>query len=229
MTERYSPAEAKLVLARVAELQLARERVTVGMTREELVRIALDAGLDAELLDQALAEIKASRVEYRIEQTLARTVVSCELSHALAEDELAELANRLGHEYAEHGQWEELVGGKRWRTASLELTVRATVAGALLRVELRRRWPPLALVLGVPAVSGALALVVKLLFAWKSRIELITWAVFLGALGLGWIFTFIAGTRGPSAAERLVGLLERTVRRLPPDFSHPPRALREGG
>ena len=229
MTERYSPAEAKLVLARMAELQLARERVTVGMTREELVRIAMDAGLDAELLDQALAEIKASRVEYRVERTLASTVVSCELSHALGEDELVELGNRLGHEYGEQGRWEELEGGKRWRTASLELTMRATVTGALLRVEQRRRWPSLALLFGVPALSGALALAVRILLAWKSRIELITWAVFLGALGLGWLLAYVAGTRGPSSAERLVALLERTVRRLPPDFSHPPRALREGG
>jgi hypothetical protein len=229
MTERYSPAEAKLVLVRMAELQLARERVTVGMTREELLRIAVDAGLDVELLDQALAEIKASRVEYQIERALAKTVVSCELSHGLGEDELLELSNRLGHEYGEHGRWEELASGKHWRTASLALTVRSTVAGALVRVELRRRWPPLALVLGVPAASGALALAVKILLAWKPRIELITWAVFLGALGLGWLLAFVAGKRDPGPAERLVGLLERTVRRLPPDFSHPPRALREGG
>jgi hypothetical protein len=229
MTERYSPAEAKLVLARIAELQLARERVTVGMTREELVRIALDAGLDAELLDQALAEIKANRVEYQVEGTLTKTVVSCELARALGEDELVELSNRLGHEYGVHGSWETLPTGKVWRAAWLELTVRSTLAGDLLRVEARRRWPPLALVLGVPAASGALALTVEILFAWKSRIELITWAVFLAALSLGWTFVFIAQKQGSgSVGERLIALLERTVRRLPPAASNPPRALREG-
>jgi hypothetical protein len=229
MTERYSPAEAKLVLARMAELQLARERVTVGMTREELVRIAVDAGLDVELLDQALAEITASRVEYRVRETLATTVVSCELARALGEDELDELSNRLGHEHGVHGRWQALPGGKLWRAAPLELTVRTTVTGTLVRVELRRRWPPLALLLGVPAASGALALAIRILLAWKPRIELITWAVFLGALGLGWALVHVAGRRGPGSAERLVAVLERTVRRLPPDSSHPPRALREGG
>lgn len=229
MTERYSPAEAKLVLARIAELQLARERVMVGMTRDELVKIALDAGLDAELLDQVLAELEASRVEYVVEGTLTKTVVSCELARALGEDELVELSNRLGHEYDVHGRWETLATGKVWRAGSLQLTVRSTLAGDLLRVEVRRRWPSLALVLGVPAASGALALTVAILFAWKSRVELITWAVFLASLSLGWALVFVAHKQGSgSVEERLVALLERTVRRLPPIASKPPRALREG-
>ncbi len=227
MTERYSPAEAKLVLARVAELQLARERVTMGISREELVRIAIDAGLEVELIDQALAEIRARRVEYRKEDTPTMTVVSCELTRPLGEDELDELANRFGHEYGVRGRWEPIEGGRAWRAAPLELTVRTTVGGMLLRVELRRRWPALALVLAVPAVSGALALLVKLLFAWKARVDLIARMVFLGALGLGWALVYFMGKRtGP--AERLVAVLDRTVRRLPPDSPEPPRALQEG-
>jgi hypothetical protein len=227
MTERYSPAEAKLVLARVAELQLARERVTIGISREELVRIAVDAGLDVELIDRALAEIRARRVDYRVEDAPTATMVSCELTRTLDEDELEELSNRLGHEYGVHGRWEPLAGGKVWRAAPLELTVRTTVGGMLLRVELRRRWPALALVLAVPAVSGALALATKLLFAWKPRVELIARMVFLGALGLGWALIYFMGKRtGPG--ERLVNALERTVQRLPPDSPDPPRALREG-
>jgi hypothetical protein len=228
MTERHSPAEAKLVFARMAELQLARERVTVGMTREELVRIAVDAGLDAELLDQALAEIRASRVEYRVEETLTKTVVSCELARPLGEDEHVELSNRLAHAYGVHGRWEALPTGKVWRAASLELTIRRTLGGDLLRVEARRRWPAFALVLGVPAASGALALTVEILFAWKSRIDLIVWAVFLAALSIGWALVWVAGKQGStSIGERLVALLEQTVRRLPSEAPNTPRALPE--
>lgn len=231
MTERYSPTEAKLALARTAELQVARERITVGMTRDELVKITSDTGLDVDLLERVLEELEASRVQAHIEPRLLATVVRCELRRPLSEDERQELANRLAHEHGEPGRWEDLPAGKEWRSRSLRLTVRSTGRGDLLRLEARKRWPVLALALGVPAASGAIALAVQALFSWKLGIESIAAAVFFGGLVLGWfLVSMLDGQRSRAAGGRLVSLLERTVRRLPlaaDSNSNPPRALQE--
>lgn len=232
MTERYSPAEAKLALARAAELQVARERSTVGMTRDELVRISVDTGLDADLLERALAELDASRVEFRVEEGMARTVVSAELRRPLGEDEREELGHRLAHEHGVRGRWEQRPDGAVWHAPGLELTVRPTTDGALLRAELPRRWPLFAMFLGVPAASGALALAVSVLLSWKWAVDPIAWATFLGSLAIGWAGVYVVRTHGtPAPGQRLVALLERALRRLPPAAStnsQPPHALQEG-
>ncbi|MCX4246111.1 hypothetical protein [Paraliomyxa miuraensis] len=230
MTERYSPTEAKLALARTAELQVARERSTVGVTREELQRIAGDTGLDVDLLDQALGELEDSRVQSHLQSRLLATVVRCELLRPLSDDERTELSSRLAHERGESGRWEELPSGRVWRSPSLRLELRSTARGDLLRVTARKRWPVLAMALGVPAAAGALALAVRALYSWKLGIESIAVAVFLGALVLGWFLVFVLdGQRSRAAGERLRALLEQTVRPLPaaPSTPSPPRALPE--
>lgn len=235
MTERYTPAEAKLALTRVAELQAAREREVAGSTREELAKISDDAGLDTDLLDQALAEVAASRATYRVERGVHALVVTCELTRRLDEDERMELGNRLSHELGVQGRWTPIAAGEQWLAPSLQLTVRPTARGDLLRLVARTRWPAFALLLGVPAASGAIALTVATLFSWKWGIEAIAWAVFLASLVIGWASVFFVRTRGSGSglrsAERLVALLEQTVRRVPsadPENSKPPRALQEG-
>lgn len=245
MTERYSPAEAKLALTRVAELQAAREREVVGCTREELAKISEDAGLDADLLDRALAEVAASRATYRVERGVHALVVSCELTRHLGEDEREELSNRLCHEYGVQGRWTPISsGGQQWLAPSLQLTVRPTTRGDLLRLVVRPRWPTFAMLLGVPAASGAIGLTVATLFSWRWGIEPIAWAVFLASLVIGWVSVFLVRTRGSGSGlrsgEQLVALLEQIVRRVPSEpspgepspgnlsNSKPPRALREG-
>lgn len=237
MSERYSPTEAKLALARTAELQVARERSTAGLTRDELARIAADTGLDAELLERALEELEASRVESSVEHRWGSTVVRCELRRPLDEREREELASRLAHEHGEPGRWERAstgeAGAHTWRSRSLVLTVRPTARGDLLRLEARKRWSVLALAVGVPAASAAIALAVRAAFSWKWGIDSIAAAVFLAGLVIGGgLVSWLDGQRSRATAARLVALLERTVRRLPAadgSNSAAPRALREGG
>lgn len=140
MSDLLSPEETKMVLARVAELQTARDG-SAGTSRAELATVVSEAGLDAKLLPRAMQEVLGAKFDVGVERVGKTTVASCEVPRWLNQYDLRELAHRMGHQFGGTGQFVQQGDVWWWRGqgstgAPIAISVRHVSSGSLVRLEL---------------------------------------------------------------------------------------------
>ena len=217
MPDVFSPQQARLVLARVAELQALSED-GASLTREDLGRAVTDAGLEEAHLEQALRELEASRIRVATETKRNVTAATSEVRHWLTQAELHEVVCRLGHVYGGDGQITRSPSAWWWVRRGphqvVSLAVRYVSTGTLLRLEVRDR----EVQLGRPFMIGlaaALAASIAFHFTPISGVAAILGS-FLAFMGAAW-FDLDARRRGSrrDRLDRARTVLTGALRRLP--------------
>ena len=139
MDDRLSPEETKMVLARVAELQTARDG-SGGTSRDELVKVVGEAGLDTSLVEKAMQEVLGTRVKVDVETVKSTVVATCEIPRWLSNNDLRDLSLRLGHEFGGAGQFVQQGEAYWWVRqgpgAPIAMSVRHVSTGTLVRLEI---------------------------------------------------------------------------------------------
>lgn len=139
MDDRLSPEETKMVLARVAELQTARDG-SDGTSRDELVKVVGEAGLDTSLVEKAMQEVLGTRVEVDVETVKSTVVATCEIPRWLSNNDLRDLSLRLGHEFGGTGQFVQQGDAYWWVRqgpgSPIAMSVRHVSTGTLVRLEI---------------------------------------------------------------------------------------------
>ena len=187
-----------MVLARVAELQTARDG-SGGTSREELVNVVGEAGLDTGLVERAMQEVLGTRVQVDVEVVKGTVVATCEVPRWLSNHDLIDLSLRLGHEFGGAGQFVQQGQAYWWVRqgpgSPIAMSVRHVSTGTLVRLEIGSKTNTgRSTLVGIAAAAAAFVLGTALLPATVAGA-----AVFFGGVALG-----LAAGAGDSRLQRRV-------------------------
>lgn len=144
----FGDRETALILQKAAELQAERGGRTTGLTLDELRQIAGEAGIEPDLVDAALAELRRPKEPSRPPQrkvrgTQTRWEQRVELPVRLDNEDVRAVLAQLEAEFGGHGTITELNCGTVWthhrlRHGHTHAAVEAGESGTRLHVALER-------------------------------------------------------------------------------------------
>lgn len=253
-TRRFSDEEVALIIKRAAELQQTEQTVeqdrTASMSLVEIEQVALEAGIDPQLVRRAAQGLDAPATTNRpsaLAGAPTRLVYERVVEGEISIDAFEALVNEMRRTFGENGvpsvlgrtlAWSSVSSaGPRGQQRGRNIDVSVTVRGGLTTIRAEEELRNLATGVFAPTIAGAGSLSLGLMFPiamatfQSAPVAGAIWVASLGGLyGIArGIFGRLAGKRDRQLRElvdRLEGMAEESARRNPPQIrASAPRSL----